>query len=193
MHDCPPSTLQSSPFLCSSVTRSLDEVSRTMHNDISKPLCEFDRHGTSILWFGNKESVPDPFSELETGSIQEVIGDPCDKEVEHQTEDKGRNDNVPVRVAERVEVEDEVRHQSVQSEELHQIETVGNLAEPDKDTPGGKPLHGVRDFDPAGRASRKQRVSVSSCACESRVRRRACVRTHMRMQTAGIQFDINMY
>ena len=149
MHNCPPGTLHSSPLLCSSITRTLDKVSRTMNDDISKPFGEFNRHGTGILWFCNKESIPNPLSELETDSIEEVVRDPGDKEVEHQTEDKGRNDDIPVRVAEGVEVEDEVRHQSVQGKELHQVETVRDLAEPDKDTPGGKPLHGMRDFDPA--------------------------------------------
>lgn len=68
-----------------------------------------------------------------TGYVSHIL--PSHKEVEHQTDDVGRDDNFPIAFALGSEVENEVRHESVDGEELHEIEPVGNLSNPGEDTP----------------------------------------------------------
>ena len=120
-----------------------------MYDISSEPFCKFERHATGSLWFGNEKAVPYPFTKLETHSVEDVVSDPCYENIEHKAKDIGRNDDVPVRMAQSIKVEDKMRHDAVDGKKLHQVETVRYFADPYEDTPRRKPLHSVRDLDPS--------------------------------------------
>lgn len=183
------------------IADAANRASRTVDDHVGKVADQLHRKGAGVVGLGDEETVPDGLAELESDAVEEVVGDPTkskvsaqgsaggetgepgDEEVEHEADDVRGDDVVPVRVAPAVEMEDEVRHQAVDGQELHQVEPVRDLSDPDKDTPAHEPLHRVTELDPdedgrrgnpASASSSRQQVSTRK---KKEVRRTSCSST----------------
>jgi hypothetical protein len=57
---------------------TLDKSSGTVKSSVYHVSNELGGESGSVVGFGDEESVPDPLAELETDSIEQVVGDPVD-------------------------------------------------------------------------------------------------------------------
>lgn len=96
MSNGPAGRLKTGPFRRHGLASAIDGSARSVDENIAHVSSEFEWDSTGILWFGDEEAVPDPFTELETDSIEDVVSDPGDKEVEHEADDEGGSDDIPV-------------------------------------------------------------------------------------------------
>lgn len=62
--------------LLRAVAPSFDHSTGTVDSSVEHVTSEFAGHGSSVVGLGDEESVPNPFAEFETDSIEEMVRDP---------------------------------------------------------------------------------------------------------------------
>ena len=65
------------------------KLARTMRAHVSKRADHLERHSGSVLRLGDEEAIPNPFAELETGAIKNMVSDPRNKDVDDQADNIG--------------------------------------------------------------------------------------------------------
>lgn len=63
-------------ILLRAVAPSFDHSTGTVNGSVEHVTSELAGHGSSVVGLRDEETVPDPFAEFESDSIEEMVGDP---------------------------------------------------------------------------------------------------------------------